>query len=281
MNDRLNGIARSLLVKRQRTLLDDIGARRGTPVVYLKAAWADPVLYGGRGERSGCDIDVLISAKAYDAFAAELLAAGFRKQPTLGLLTTKGETFRGPTGHLDVDLHRGLAQPPWFRTPDAAMLMRARPFDSPDGPIVGLSPTDQIVHLVAHSANSRFDLADRHLNDGLRVLDRFDIDWDAIMAACRDGFLEVALHIVTRLLVDHGARVPPIAESIQSRSRRLALAPFFDSTRGRRFPTSHPKTNSRFDLLVFLPLLSTRRSALPQLTAAILADRLGLDKRST
>ena len=36
------GLVQSLLIKAQRLQLDDLGRQVGTPVVYLKAAWADP-----------------------------------------------------------------------------------------------------------------------------------------------------------------------------------------------------------------------------------------------
>src|SRR4051794_38876039 len=73
------GLIQSLVTKTARKILDEIGAEVGTPVVYLKAAWADPVLYGGRGERMGTDIDVLVRAPCFEAFAAALVGRGYRR----------------------------------------------------------------------------------------------------------------------------------------------------------------------------------------------------------
>src|SRR2546430_12838012 len=73
------GLVQSLVIKAQRRLLDQIGQKVATPVVYLKAAWADPVLYGGTGQREGSDIDVLVRPPAFFAFARALEGLGFRR----------------------------------------------------------------------------------------------------------------------------------------------------------------------------------------------------------
>jgi hypothetical protein len=274
MEGRLEGLARSLIVKRQRRLLDEIGDRVGTRVVYLKAAWADPVLYGGRGERAGSDVDVLISPEVYDAFGDELLRAGFHKQQTLPLHARRAVCFRGHAGYLDVDLHRGLAQPPWFKLDDAAMFERAETYESADGPLLGLSPSDQLLHVIAHYANSRFLLDDRHLNDAVRVLERFPVDWELILQMCRRGFLEVSLQLVCARLRMRGFAVPLLPETLNCRSRRFALGPFFADDGNRRPVSMDPTRAAWTELLVFLPLLSTRPLALPRLALAVAKWRL-------
>ena len=120
LTDTNAGIIQSLLIKAQRGTLDAIGAAVGTPVVYLKAAWADPVLYGGRGERTGSDIDILVRPDRFEAFAAELTARGFRRYDFDGshaydrYFGHKEWTFEPPAGALTVDLHRALTEPIWY-----------------------------------------------------------------------------------------------------------------------------------------------------------------------
>src|SRR5215207_6562985 len=124
------GLVQSLLIKAQRRLLDGVGERVGTPVVYLKAAWADPVLYGGRGERTGGDVDVLVRPAAFFAYALALEELGFRRYTVPWLRATfrwayKAWTYEGRPRWVTVDLHRGIAEPPWFDLPAEDCLDRA------------------------------------------------------------------------------------------------------------------------------------------------------------
>lgn len=258
----ITGLARSLLVKRQRALLDDIGARVGTPVVYLKAAWADPVLYDGRGERSGVDIDVLIEPSRYESYAAGLAACGFNRRPLLRHHALRGHAFTAPEGLIDVDLHRAIAQPPWFVLDEAGLLKRAQRYDSVDGPILGLSPDDQVVHAAAHYAGARFSLDDRHLNDVIRLLQRFTVDWATADRACSNGYLGVGLRVFANMLRERGADVPPLPSSPTVRARLALLRALFNIGGERRVYTRNVVANIRLELLTYYPLVSTRPSAL-------------------
>src|SRR5437867_772946 len=116
------GLVQSLVIQAERKLLDEVGQAVGTPVVYLKAAWADPVLYGGRGQRVGSDIDVLVRPASFLAFARALEERGFRRYVAPWLRASfrwgyKAWTYEGLPRWMTVDLHRGIAERPWFDLP--------------------------------------------------------------------------------------------------------------------------------------------------------------------
>lgn len=278
---RLPGLARSLLVKRQRALLDAIGVQAGTPVVYLKAAWADPVLYGGRGERSGVDIDVLVSPAAYDGYARLMRHRGFIIRPLLHHHALRGHAFTAPAGMIDVDLHRAIAQPPWFVLDELSLLKRARYYDSVDGKVLGLAPDDQIVHAAAHYTGGRFTLDDRHLGDVVRLLQQFEVDWSAIDATCSHGHLGVGLRVLMRMLRDRGAHVPELPQSPGVAARLRLLERLFNVPGPRRFWTRSAVANVRLDLLTYYPVVSTRPTALPRFLVGALAARVRLPRGYT
>lgn len=267
------GLARSLQVKRQRALLDSIGAKVGTPVVYLKAAWADPVLYGGRGERWGGDIDVLVDVRARPAFAAELAREGFRGDDLLPHHKRRAWQFRHDEV-IGVDLHAGIAEQPWFTLGAAGLLKRSHAWDSVDGPILGLCAEDQVVHAVAHYAGDRYTLDGRHAGDVIRLLDRDEVDWDAIADTCTRAHMWIPLHLLAGMLRRKGAVVPDFPLTVSQRARLTALRRIFNVGGERRFFTRNRAANIRIDLLTFFPLLSTRWSALPRFAAGAVVARV-------
>ena len=274
-NARLERLGRSLAVKRQREMLDAIGVRAGTKVVYLKAAWADPVLCGGRGERFGTDIDVLIAPTSFEAFGRELEALGFRRDALLAHHAQRGSPFRAPRGLIDVDLHHALGQRPWFPLDDAGLLERAHPWESVDGPIMGLCAEDQVVHAVTHHAGDRFTLDDRHTTDIVRLLGRQSVAWDRVRATCAEAKLEIALHVFAGMLRKRGAAAPDFPLTRPQQLRLHALRRAFAIDGQRRFWTKSRKANIRLELVFLLPLLSTRTTALARFAAAAVRARLG------
>lgn len=263
------GLIQSMLVKAQRDELDEIGRRVGTPVVYLKAAWADPVLYGGRGERVGCDIDVLVRAAALDAFAAELEHRGFSPNLTAadsGYFRAHGKELplRAPPGRLHVDVHRHLSERPFFEFDPAGCLARAIPYDSGDGQILSLCPEDQVLYAASHYATHHLAWDGRHLEDTVRLLAARRVDWPTIERRATQSFLGLVLVFLVEALRARGTAVPTLAVegSPLRKARRLALERWFDAGgalgRGRR------RGGARRERLLFLPLLSDRVTALPR-----------------
>ena len=145
----VNNLAQSLIVQNQRRHLTKIGQDCGTPVVFLKAAWADPVLYDGRGQRTGSDIDILIAPRVFGAFAAALERDGYRRyrvatHPVTGHFD-RAWTFCPAVAEMTVDVHRRLGLWPWFELHTDAHLGRAIAYPSCHGPVLSLAPEDQLV----------------------------------------------------------------------------------------------------------------------------------------
>lgn len=271
------GLAQSLMIKAQRRFLDEIGRRLGTPVIYLKAAWADPVLYGGRGERRGGDIDILVRRSCFAAFSRALQSAGFQRHSVRWLeATIRWEQHAiahwPPAGQLGVDLHRSLANRPWFDLPPQECLARAVAYDSVDGPILSLSPEDQVLYAVVHYANHRFDLDQRHLGDIVRLLAVRFVDWAVIADRASRYGLGVPLALLVETLRGRGVAVPSLPKrpsplfSLRLRYAHRWVRTVPDLRRTKPYARFH-------DRLFRLPLLSNRPTALPRFVVKFLVLR--------
>ena len=261
------GLQQSLLIQAQRRLLDQMGERIGTPVVYLKAAWADPVLYAGRGERVGGDIDILVRPERFRAYAHSLAAAGFKRfhdrwhvasQHFVG----KAWLYQPPSAYaLAVDLHRELVDGPWFKFAAEGLVDRAVAYASVDGKILSLAPEDQVVYAAAHYANHRYSLGPQHLNDMVALLSQVKVNWNLIRDRADESFLSVPLLVLIAALRQRGVAVPVHAEAAAWLHRWSAILCkwLLDSDHLQR---QSPMVAS--DLLWLMPLLSNRKSALPR-----------------
>lgn len=264
------GLVQSLLIKQQRDELDEIGRAVGTPVVYLKAAWADPVLYGGRGERTGCDVDALVSPDAFAPFAEALLARGFvrHEHPSPSYERYFGHkewSFRAPAGAMPVDLHRALTEPVWYDLPTADLIARAVFWESVDGPILSLGAEDQLLYAAAHYANHFYDLDAKHLEDCQKLVAKHRIDGRALWRRARAAHLSLPLALLLEALAARGSEVRGADDDPHSAwlGLRKRLAERWVTTRPglqRRRPRSRG-----VDYLLLSPLLSDRASALPRI----------------
>ena len=130
-------MAQSLTIKRQRVELEQVAASIGTRLLYLKSAWADPVLFGGRGDRWGDDIDVLVTPRAYGAMCRALEIAGyvakFEETHAESTRASKEMHFDPPTGGLEIDLQPRPCNAPWFDWPVEPLIDRAISYRSDDG----------------------------------------------------------------------------------------------------------------------------------------------------
>jgi hypothetical protein len=263
------GLVQSLVIKAQRQLLDELGKKVTTPVVYLKAAWADPVLYGGTGQRWGSDIDVLVRPSAFFAFARALEGAGFRRYVAPWLRATfrysyKAWTFEGLPRWMTVDLHRAIAEAPWFDLPPDPCIDRAVTWDSVDGPILSLGPEDQVLYAAAHYGQHRFTIDQRHLDDVERLCKVRAPAWEVVIDRAAPLGLSVPLFLLMESLRARGVQVPP-----PPASWRLAYAHRWVSPQlERRLPPSRFVDNA-----VRMPLLSGRPAALPRFVAGYLSMR--------
>lgn len=261
---------RSMIVRALREQLDGIGSALGTPVVYLKAAWADPVLYGGLGRRAGVDVDLLIRPDRFESFGRALEERGFQRyrHPTPALesyFRDKEWTFLpARRGEPSVDLHCALGDPGWFELPTEAVLARATIYDSPHGPILSLSPEDQILYAALHYANHLYAIDGRHLEDVTRLINARSVAWPDVVARARASRMRLPLLLLLEALRAGGADVP--AEAIASASRGLGTR----RALCRRWIVTTPalgrcrSTGDVTDYLVLRPLLSDRALALPR-----------------
>jgi hypothetical protein len=263
------GLVQSLLIKAQRQQLDEIGQAVGTKVLYLKAAWADPVLFGGRGERTGGDVDVLVRPDRFEAFAAALEGRGFRRHqhPSASYERYFGHkewTFGPPAGALAVDLHRDLTEPIWHDMHTDELIDRATAWDSVDGPILSLNAEDQVLYAAAHYSNHFYDLDPRHLEDCNRLVQRFAIDWDAVWSRGHRASLTLPLALLVDALVARGRNLGPAAAGARTLPLRLRrrLADLWVSTTPELARKGHRSRG--IDYLLLRPLLSDQLLALPR-----------------
>jgi len=257
-------LAQSLRVKQQRAELSAIGARLGTEVLFLKGAWAEPVLYDGRGGRWSNDIDILVRPAHYAAFGRALEALGLAPRSVrthrATLEAQKARLYDGHPTWLPVDLHRGLVEEPWFRLDAAACIARAVAYPSVDGPVLSLSPTDQLLFAAAHYAGHGLELDERHLEDAARLWERHAIDGAALRSAARHAGLDTMVAWLGRALARRGCDVPATLTRLHRAARlRLELA---EGLAGSRRARAHLAETKR--RVLELGLLSDRPSALPR-----------------
>jgi hypothetical protein len=259
------GLAQSLLMSAHRRLLDELGRAVGTPVVFLKAAWADPVLRGGRGERVGGDVDVLVEAKSFHRFARALTAHGYRHLVVPRRWATtrvhQAWVFANDNNPLPIDLHRGLTVGPWFHLPARECLARAIAYDGAAGPVLSLCPEDQVLYAAVHYCNHRFSIDQRHLDDVVDLARARAIDWSTLESrATRYGLL-LPLALVLEALRARGVSAPPLRSPGPLFDLRLWRAHHWIATA----PALARKrdTGPVHDMLFRVPLLSSRPLALP------------------
>lgn len=269
MANRLDaGAVQALLFSRQRELLREVGREVGAGVLFLKAAWADAALYGGRGERVGSDLDVLVTPGRFEAFAAALEERGFtRYEPAAHRATitlgSKEWTYSHRGAWMPVDLHRELAEPPWFDLDVGGVFARAVEWTTAAGPVWSLGAEDQVLYAALHYANHLYEIDGRHAEDVARLLGSRGVDWAMIHREAERGGMRLAVQLLVEHLRSRGLDVPPTpwgssASMILRRrwvGRWVTVEPDLKRSRpmGRRSGT-----------LLERPVLSDRWEALPR-----------------
>ncbi|MBL8604182.1 MAG: nucleotidyltransferase family protein [Myxococcales bacterium] len=271
-----------MLVKARRTELDALGARLGTPVVYLKAAWSDPVLYGGHGQRRGADLDVLVDPCRFDAFVEALIDQRWRlyseRRHRVSIAASRARTLYPPGAGLALDLHRALSDPPWNVIDTRGLLQRARAWPGCDGPILSLSPEDQVVHAVAHAVANAFAIDQRHPGDIVAMAQTVPIDWPATLDRLAAAGLRLGYELLASWWRAHGLDAPIAPWAGRSELRaRLAMARQFITT---GHTLDRVRLSPRTEMLVLRPLLADDPTALARFVAMRgrfqLFDRLAL-----
>jgi Uncharacterised nucleotidyltransferase len=209
------GLIQSLALRAQRELIREVAAELNAPVLFLKAAWADPVLYGNEGKRYGTDVDILVRREVFEDFAERLVKRGFRRAKGLGgergryfedketgLLPPKG------SGYLPIDLHRGLTNPIWFNCNPDDLFSRSRTYEVGTEKITSLCPEDQIIHACLHYAGHALDLDSRHLEDIHLLVSAFSIDWNVVKERAIATRCTTMLYLLQSALRSMGSDIP-------------------------------------------------------------------------
>jgi hypothetical protein len=271
------GEVQALLLHRQRALLREVARDVGADVLFLKAAWADPVLYGGRGARTGGDIDVLVSPGHFEAFAAALEQRAFRRFDVPSHRASiawgaKEWTYSHPGAWMPVDLHRSLGEAPWFDLDPEAVFSRARSWTAGDETIRSLGVEDQVLYAALHYANHLYEIDARHADDIVRLLQREPIDWAVTFDEATRGGLQLALQLLLEHLRARGVAAPatPWEREPWMRARRAVIGRWVEAGErlGRRRPMGR-----RLRVLVQRPVLSDRWGGLPVWAARYVALR--------
>ena len=258
----------ALLFHRQRELLREIAQEVGADLLFLKAAWADPVLYGARGERTGSDLDVLVSPGRFEAFAAALEQRGFRRyEPATHRATiewgSKEWSYGHPGAWMPVDLHRELAERPWFDLDPAAVFSRARDWSAGAETIRSLGAEDQLLYAALHYANHLYEIDARHADDVVRLLGREAIDWSLVFREADRGGMRLAVQLLLEHLRARGVDAPSTPWELQAlmRARRRIIGRWVEAgeTLRRRRPMGR-----RSGVLLERPVLSDRWRGLPE-----------------
>jgi hypothetical protein len=237
------------------------------------------------GRRAGVDVDVLVHPGRLESLGRALEARGLARyrQPTAALesyFRDKEWTFRSSRrGEPSVDLHCALGDPYWFQLPTEPVLARATTYDGPHGPILSLSPEDQILYAAVHYANHLYVIDGRHLEDVARLIGSRPIDWHEVVARARDARMRLPLRLLLDALRIGGADVPaqligPAGIGLRARRALCGRWIVTTPTLGRR-----RASGDLTDYLVLRPLLSDRVFALPRVIVQFglprLRERLG------
>lgn len=278
-----NRLAWSLLAQSQRLQLEGVASRLGIKLIFLKAVWADEVLFGGVGTRIGGDIDVLVEPSRFHQFAAALEGEGYTRMVSSSHRVTsdygdKEWAFKKSGAFLPIDLHRTISDQ--FRSATHGFIARAKAYQTATGSILSLEEEDQVLYCVMHYIGHMFFLDGRHLGDVARLLQTVPLDWGVIRSRARTLGLTVAMALLSEALHGIGADVPDVGFFLENPKLVAAhqWAKTWVSTTGglsRKQPQSQSKTQLYVDLLYRVPRLKGRPQDAAWVAARYLALRLG------
>ncbi len=284
MNKNLLHLGWSVVARAQRREIASIAEKAGVRAIFLKAAWADEILYGGEGARHGADIDVFCPGAAFRKLAVALQQAGYERKIVKGYRATsdlgdKEWSFAAAHGGLPLDLHRALSE--HYRSCTLPFARRAKTYSTADGDaICSLDEEDQILFCAIHHVNHGFDLDGRHLNDIAELVRAREIDWQAVKKRSRQHGLQVPMALMFESLEGRGARVPEPNSFLDSHYQRITFRwakGWVETSPGLKRKDRHGTGEQYLDMLYRLPRLTGRPLVPPWLLLRYVLLR-GLDK---
>ncbi len=211
------------LVKRVAEILGE----HGIPVMPLKGALLQKLVYGDRSFRSIADVDLLVPERRFFEAFSLLQAAGFSNERW-----ETGQwqvTLTNPNGPpLGIDLHRRLTRTSRSRLTSEELFVRGRPDTQLFGARVILpSGEDLFAHLVLHATLHWLRVGALHRpSDFQAVANSLQLDTD-----------RCATHLARQGLTAHARLILPLI-------RAATPAPFVDDLMTRLAPTIRERVAS-------------------------------------
>ena len=210
-------------------------------------------------------MDVLVRPQAFRRFAQQLVEEGYslHRDPwhvASHHFVGKAWLFDPPRDAMPVDLHRDLADRPWFTIAVDEWIDRATPYPSVDGPVLSLSPEDHVLYAAAHYANHRYTLNAQHLQDVILLLNDYKVDWTVILSRAKHSHLRLALALLVDALRARGAAAPSLEQDqgfVAAWRKAYAKRSISMGDNLRR--TGNLNVT---DMALLMPVLSDRKSAL-------------------
>lgn len=182
-------VAQAILFHRFESLARLMHERKIEFIVHKGGALA-PLVYPRLEDRPMVDIDVIIRPRDWPRARAALLSAGYRV-PEGALQAFWLENYfnlalrspEDPASHFD--LHWSLTQEGRYHVSTDELFDRAVPYQLGGVPLQRLGDEDLLLSLFLHLAYHYFDAHLIWLCDMERVIERFPISWDVLMARAR------------------------------------------------------------------------------------------------
>ena len=219
-----------VLLEQIKTLFDD----RGIEFLVLKGPHLAYTVYENPGERTWCDLDLLVAPDAFGEAMVVMASAGHIVVPGNDPSQARGyycAAFSSPLSMV-VELHQALAEHGRYPVNVKEWFRRARPFRLGKTEALGLCPEDLLLALCIHAAKGFFQVIERkHILDLARVTLHDPIDWKAFcVQAAKCGCAGAAYYALLAARHQEGARVPDdVLDTLRpGRLRRRWLGQFLD-----------------------------------------------------
>ena len=182
----------------------------GIPMIVLKGAALEELIYPAPALRHSGDVDVLLHEADLARGVAAFVDLGWRQfdDPILPSPLHLPPIVH-PTG-LPIELHRRL-QIPYYTLPYDALWARSRPASVAGVEVRVLSPADNLLHILAHAMHGYGEPILRWVPDAWFIIARSpELDWSTFLSTAASARLGLPLYVTLEYLArEIGAHVPP------------------------------------------------------------------------